>query len=220
MGPAQEAWLQATLAASVAARQPWQVIGNEVIMGRATMPNLYKAMGAAGVAKLLASMPEVRRAAAAKLIEVAAYGQPFDLDGWDGYPAARARFDAMVAGLGGGNVVVVSGDSHAFWTNTLQPAGGGAPLAVEFGTGPITSPSIADEAGGFQLGPVFEAQNREVRFCDQLAKGYVHLTLTHEAAEARMVAVEIDRKPYKSREIGRWRIAPTPGAGVGPLQRV
>ena len=126
----------------------------------------------------------------------------------------------MVQALGGGNVIVVSGDSHAFWANRLQPQGGGAALAIEFGTSAITSPSIADEAGGFQLGPVFMAQNREVAFCDQLAKGYVRLELTAATVTARMIAVEIDRKPYQARELAAWRLDATAGPGVGPLKRI
>ena len=220
MGPAQEAWLQATLTRSVAAGRPWQLIGNEVIMGRCRSPRIAEAMGPDNLAKLVAALPAERRAQAFKLIDVASYDQPFDLDGWDGYPAARGRFDRMVEALGGGNVVVVSGDSHAFWANRLQPSGGGADLAVEFGTSAITSPSIADEAGGYQLGHVFMAQNREVAFCDQLAKGYVRLELTPGSVTARMIAVPIDAKPYQAHELAVWRLAPTPGPGVGTLQRL
>jgi alkaline phosphatase D len=148
------------------------------------------------------------------------YDQPFDLDGWDGYPAARARFDAMVQGLPAGNVLVVSGDSHAFWANRLQPAGGGELLAVEFGTSAITSPSIGDEGGGVQIGSIFMAQNREIAFCDQLAKGYVRLELTRELATARMIEVEIDKKPYAAKELAVWTVAPTAGKGIGELKRV
>ena len=220
MGPAQEAWLQATLARSVAAKRPWQLIGNEVVMGRCRSPKIAEALGPDNLARLLSALPAERRAMADKLIDVASYDQPFDLDGWDGYPAARARFDRLVQGLGGGNVILVSGDSHAFWANRLQPQAGGADLAVEFGTSAVTSPSIGDEAGGVQLGPVFMAQNREVAFCDQLAKGYVRLELTPTSAVARMIAVEIDVKPYRAHELAAWRLAPTPGAGVGPLQRL
>ncbi len=220
MGPAQEAWLAGALARSVAAGRPWQVIGNEVVMGRCRSPKIADALGAGNLARLLATLPAVRRAEADKLIDVASYDQPFDLDGWDGYPAARARFDRMVQALGGGNVVVVSGDSHAFWANRLQPAGGGPVLAQEFGTSAITSPSIADEAGGLQLGDVFTAQNREVAFCDQLAKGYVRLELTPTAAVARMIAVEIDRKPYRAHGGAAGGAPPTAGPGVGPLQRL
>jgi alkaline phosphatase D len=220
MGPQQEAWLKDTLARSVAAGRPWQVIGNEVIMGRARSPKIEPLLGAEGIRRLLSTLPPALGQEVARQIDIASYDQPFDLDGWDGYPAARARFDAMVAGLPGGNTIVVSGDSHAFWTNQLHDAAGAQRLALEFGTSAISSPSLGDGAGGFQLGEVFMRQNPEVTFCDQLAKGYVRLELTHQGAVADMVAVQIDRKPYASRILARWSLAPTPGPGVAEVQRL
>jgi len=113
----------------------------------------------------------------------------------------------------------VSGDSHAFWLSELREAQGGPALALEFGVSAITSPSIGEHAG-FQLGDVFVAQKGEVQFCDQLAKGYVRLTLTHEAAHGEMVAVPITEKPYEARVLAAWRLRPTSGVGVGALERI
>jgi len=218
MGPVQELWLQETLTRSAAAR-PWQVIGNEVVMGRIRSPKVEQFVGTEALRRLLAATPAGNRQAMAQQIDLYSYDQPFDLDGWDGYPAARARFDAMLETLAG-NVIVVSGDSHAFWTNQLLDAGGTQRLAAEFGTSAISSPSMGDEAGGFQLGEVFMRQNREVIFCDQLAKGYVRLQLTHAAAQADMIAVEIDRKPYAARVLARWELEPTAGPGIGEIRRL
>lgn len=219
MGPQQEAWLNETLSRSAVSGRPWQVIGNEVIMGRCRSPKVEEALGAEELQDLLARLPADRRAEVAHDIDVASYDQPFDLDGWDGYPAARARFDDIVAAQPGGAVIVVSGDSHAFWANQLQDLAGTRRLATEFGTSAISSPSTGEE-WGFQLGEVFMRQNREVRFCDQLAKGYVRLELTHEGAIADMIAVEIDRKPYASRVLARWGLKPAAGAGAPELQRL
>ncbi len=219
LGSEQEAWLQSTLAASAKAGRPWQVVGNQVIMGRARFPKVAPLIGEAGVAALLAKLPDSRRKEAAELIEISRYDMPFDLDGWDGYPAARARMDAIFEGAGGGNAIVVSGDSHAFWVNQLHDAAGEKRVALEFGTSAITSPSIGDGAGGFQLGPVFMQQSPEVTFCDQLAKGYVRLTLRHDQAVGELVQVQIDAKPYASSLLAAWRLRPTPGSGVGPVER-
>ncbi len=219
LGATQEAWLARTLAASVAAGKPWQVIGNEVIMARARSPKIAEMLGEQGVEMALAKMPAAIRPQAKQLIDVMSYDQPFDLDGWDGYPAARARFDGILKALGGGNPIVVSGDSHAFWLNQLRELGGGPTLAVEFGVSAITSPSIGEYAG-FQLGDVFVAQRGEVTFCDQLAKGYVRLTLTHEAAHGELIAVPITEKPYEARVLAAWRLRPTQGVGILALERV
>ena len=219
LGSEQEAWLQDTLRASARAGRPWQVVGNQVIMGRCQSPKIIPLIGAAGIEALLAKLPDARRKEAARLIDIASYDLPFDLDGWDGYPAARARMDAIFQAAGGGNAIVVSGDSHAFWVNQLHDATGEKRVALEFGTSAITSPSIGDGAGGFQLGPVFMRQNPEVTFCDQLAKGYVRLTLRHDHAIGELVQVQIDAKPYAASVLATWRLQPTPGIGVGLVER-
>ncbi len=219
LGAAQEEWLQHTLAKSVRAGKPWQVIGNEVIMARCRSPKIEAFVGKPTLDAALARMNPTMREEAQKLITALSFDQPFDLDGWDGYPAARARFDEIIKSLDGANTIVVSGDSHAFWTNQLHDASGRQRLALELGTSSITSPSIGDGAG-FQLGAVFMAQNPEVTFCDQLKKGYIRLKLTREAAVGEMIAVTIDAKPYQADILATWKLKPTPGVGVGPVERV
>ncbi len=219
LGAAQEDWLRQTLAKSVKAGKPWQVIGNEVIMARCRSPKIEAFVGKPILEAALARLNPTLREEAEKLITAMSFDQPFDLDGWDGYPAARARFDEIVKSLDGANTIVVSGDSHAFWTNQLHDASGQQRLALELGTSSITSPSIGDGAG-FQLGAVFMAQNPEVTFCDQLKKGYIRLKLTREAAVGEMIAVSIDAKPYQAEVLAAWKLKPTPGVGVGPVERV
>ena len=219
LGATQEAWLARTLNTSVAAGRPWQVIGNEVVMARARSPKIARFVGRKRLEAALAAQPEAVRRRAGAFAFAMGFDQPFDLDGWDGYPAARARFDAILESLPAGQVIVLSGDSHAFWTNQLTDAGGTRPLAVEFGVSSVTSPSIGEHAG-FQLGDVFSAQNREIVFCDQLAKGYVRLTLTHAQATAEMVRVPIDAKPYAATTLARWRVQPRRGARSSAPERV
>lgn len=233
LGTHQEQWLAGELAASVAAGRPWQVLGNQVVMARTIAPKMEKALGRDGLEQWLARFPEPARTRVAELVRYASFDVPFDLDGWDGYPAARERvYDAIKgatlkkpAGAApgqerGANTIIVSGDSHAFWVNELRDAGGQTRVAAEFGTSSITSPSPGDELGGIQLGPVFVDQNPEVKFCDQLAKGYVLLTLTPEKAVADLVSVDIHAKPYTASVLGSWQIRPTPGTGVAAPERV
>jgi alkaline phosphatase D len=188
------------------------------VMGRCRSPNIEAAVGKAALDAAMARMAPTMREYAEKFVVAMSFDQPFDLDGWDGYPAARARFDEILKSLGGGNAVMVSGDSHAFWANQLFDSAGQVRVAMELGTSAITSPSIGDGAG-FQLGAVFMAQNKEVVFCDQLRKGYVRLTLTPDAAVGEMIAVTIDAKPYTSEVLATWKLRPTPGVGVGPIER-
>ncbi|TWB38547.1 alkaline phosphatase D family protein [Nitrospirillum pindoramense] len=224
MGVRQEEWLAATLKASVAAGTPWQVLGNEVVMARTIAPKLEKAMGADGVARWLGGLPEAARAKLAPIVHMASFDIPYDLDGWDGYPAARERvYDAIKAAVvdgRAGNTVVLSGDSHAFWVNELRDAAGTTRVAAEFGASSITSPSPGEELGLPQLGDILKAQNSEVLLNDHTTKGYVLLTLTHEAAVADLVAVTIDAKPYQARTLGRWRVPATTAPGVERPQPV
>ncbi len=57
-------------------------------------------------------------------------------DAWDGYPAARSRLLQSLTPAR--NPVVLSGDIHSFWSNTLTGPGGKA-VASEFVTSSITS---------------------------------------------------------------------------------
>ncbi|WP_044561710.1 alkaline phosphatase [Azospirillum sp. B4] len=218
MGVRQEEWLATTLKASVAAGTPWQVLGNEVVMARTAAPKIEKALGADGMARWLGALPEAARASLGQIVHMASFDIPYDLDGWDGYPAARERvYDAIKAAVAdgrAGNTVVLSGDSHAFWVNELLDAAGTTRVAAEFGASSITSPSPGEELHLPQLGDIMKAQNPEVLLNDHQAKGYVLLTLTHEAATADLVAVTIDAKPYQARTLGRWRVAATTTPGV------
>jgi alkaline phosphatase D len=219
LGATQEAWLRQTLEASVAAGKPWQVIGNEVIMARVRSPKIEAAIGREGVEAATTKMPPAIRAQVAQFVDAMSYDQPFDLDGWDGYPAARARFDDILKATGGGNPIVVSGDSHAFWMNELRNLEGGRRLAVEFGVSAITSPSIGDYLG-FQLGDLFVSQKGEVTFCDQLAKGYLRLTLTPTLALGEMIAIPIAAKPYRAKVLASWQLSPAVGRDGSILKRV
>jgi alkaline phosphatase D len=139
---------------------------------------------------------------------------------WDGYPADRQRFYGLVE-KARANAIVVSGDSHAFWANELYDAPeGGRRAAVEFGATAITSPGDGDYFPGLPLGELFSKRNREVRFCDQSAKGFVRLTLSREAAVGELVAVStITERSYETRVLKRYRATPGPD-GVSALTEV
>ncbi len=72
----------------------------------------------------------------------------------------------------------------------------------------------------FQLGQVFMAQNKEVLFCDQLAKGYIRLTLTKSEAVADFIEAPPLKKPFEARVLARFRVRPTGEAGAGPIEKI
>lgn len=218
LGPAQEAWLAGELAASVRAGRPWQILGNQVVMAKMRNPDVAAAIGPERLAKLIDGRPPAGQARLKRMADLFSYPLPFDLDGWNGYPAARERLYDTIRSAKGGNTIVVSGDSHAFWTNQLSDSQG-VRIAAELGSSAITSPSFGD-ATGFQIGKVFSDQNPEVVFNDQMAKGYIRLTLTRDAAVGEMIGVDHLHKPYQSSTVATWRLRPTEGVGVAAWEKL
>jgi alkaline phosphatase D len=220
MGPKQETWLASELAASVQSGRRWQVLGNQVVMARVVMPDVSKKMTPEAYGQLMASLPPDVRAIAAQAPAVSAAGLPYDLDAWDGYPAARERvYEAFKAAHA--TPIVVSGDSHAFWANELYDASGQTRVAAEFGAAGITSPGIADIFVGAPINEAFVERNaKEVRFTDHGAKGFVLLTLTREAATADLIAVSTVYAPKAdARVLKRFRVEPATG-GVGAVTEI
>ena len=220
MSPGQEAWLAEGLRRSVAAGRPWQVLGNQVVMAQVAVPSLRAALGEAGWGEMLARTQGYLHEHLVQAEAAAQLGLPYLLDSWDGYPADRRRLYTIFEEARA-TCVVLSGDSHAFWANELYDAPvGGRLAAVEFGTTAITSPGDGDYLPGVPLGQQFARRNREVRFCDQSAKGFVLLTLTRQAAVAELIAVStITEASYETRVLKRYRV--TPGAaGVSGLTEI
>jgi alkaline phosphatase D len=218
MSAGQEAWLGHGLSASVKAGRPWQVLGNEVVMARLFTPPIHKYMTPEAYAAAKAELPRAGAAKLAKIEANAALGLPWGADMWDGYPADRQRLYAL-SEKARANLIVVSGDSHAFWANELWDAEtGGKRVAVEFGTSAITSPSVGDALPGVPLGEAFAKHNREVLYNNQTAKGFVLLTLTHGEATAELTAVSsIKDKAFTTRAIATYHVTPGP-SGVSALK--
>lgn len=219
MGPKQEAWLAAELAASVASGRRWQVLGNQIVMARVLMPDVSKKMTPDAYARLMASLSPDIRAIAEQAPLIAAANLPYDLDAWDGYPAARERLYETFKSVKA-TPIVLSGDSHAFWVNELYDASGQNRVAAEFGATGVTSPGIGDIFVGAPINEAFDERNREVLFTDHHAKGFVLLTLTREAATADIVAVSTIYAPKaETRVLKRYRVEPAP-VGLGAVTEI
>lgn len=203
LGEAQRDWLKGVLTASKSAGKPWQVLGNQIVMARVNGPDVTRIASEAQVEALIAGLPEAVQPGIRQTIELYKLGVPFSLDSWDGYPAGRERLYAAFAEAGV-QPIVLAGDSHAYWVNELKDAAG-TRRAVEFGTTAISSPSVGDAVAPLPLGPLLSANNDEVVFCDQSAKGYLLLTLTPERAEAKLQSVStIFAKPFEKRTVATF----------------
>lgn len=218
LGDAQEKWLRAQLETSVRAGKPWQILGNQVVMARTTGVDVVAAMGKDGWEKALAQMTPYLRPWVRQLADLPR-DIPFEFDGWDAYPAARARMDAILV-ESGARPLILSGDSHAFWMNALNGAGRRC-IAAEIGTTAITSSSLGNMLGNVELGPAFADACEEVLFNQHLTKGFALVTLSAEEAKVDLIGVTtVLSRDYKRFTLKSYRILPGEGGGIKSIDEV
>ena len=189
MGPAQEKWLADGMKASVKSGRKWQVLVQQVVMGSMLLPPTVSLDLDPETAKLAASRM-------AGLLAATAAGIPFNMDSWDGYPAARKRLlDSARAAEA--NLVVLSGDSHNAWAFEHPGAG------VEFGGTSVTSPgaeSYLPFVKPTTLARALVGANGALKWCDTSRRGYlaVELTPAKAACEWRFADSVKKRDPRHS----------------------
>lgn len=218
LSPAMERFFERHVAASVAAGQPWRIVGNAIPMARTRVPDVV-ALGLIPDPLVSGSTTDAKSLAAAR--ELAWKGKwnlPFYPDTWDGYPAARERFYAAARKAGASDLLVLTGDSHSFWANRLFDAHR-YPMGIELGTAGITSPGDF-VASGFgpavaeRLDRAFEAHNPEIRWTDNLHQGYVRVVLGRAEGRADFVAMSsLEGAVYEPRLLRTERFARS-GSGI------
>lgn len=175
LGPQQEAWLAGALRASTRAGKPWQVLGQQVVMGQLRMnPRVIEGMAA--------SSPDWLRTRMQASVAAGQQGVPYNMDAWDGYPAARDRL--LRASLAAdANLVVLSGDSHNAWAFDLDRKG--RRVGVEMGGHSVTSPGAENSLRWIrpdELALETVAVNPQLKWCDTSQRGYMAVELTPRAA--------------------------------------
>jgi alkaline phosphatase D len=183
LGAEQSDWLSARLAASGAT---WQLLGNQVLMARMEIPlSIASAFTPETVAEFLAAQatPEALRSDSQRAL-LNQRRVPYNLDAWDGYPAARESVLATARSLNK-NLVSLAGDTHNAWASNLTDAAG-LRVGVEFATASVSSPGF-ERALPLISGPVlsdaFPRLVTDLRYAETSKRGYLVLTLT--PAEAR-----------------------------------
>ena len=179
LGKEQEAWLQQALQSSKARGATWQVLGQQVLMGRLNIPVIPPEE----VAKL--ELSEFARPRVDQAQQLAPYGLPVNLDAWDGYPAARTRlFDMLSAHAT--NPISLAGDTHNSWAFNMTNTKGEA-VGVEWGTPSISSPSIEEwvPLPPEQMQTLLKGTNPELVACDVSQRGWTKIALTPEVATAQ-----------------------------------
>lgn len=214
LGQTQLAWLQQQLQTSTAT---WQVIGQQVLMGRMLLPAAvatqqmsisdYAELGqlAQLAARAQAGDPTLTQAELDYLLanqarltpEVLALLQlpniPYNLDAWDGYGYEREVLLQTIRTLGK-NTVVLAGDTHNAWANNLKDQDGNA-VAVEFATSSVTSPGMEDylaldpsQIDSYEQAVV--SMVTDLQYTNLLQRGYLLLELTAERANATWYFVD------------------------------
>ena len=162
LGAEQLAWLQNQLSASNAT---WQVLGQQVLMGRINLPTELLSRIANPTQQSLAQVPSILEELATIKGRIEAGDPtvtdqerarvetilPSNLDAWDGYFAERERV-LGTALQQEKNLVVLAGDTHNAWandikavnpgnlqSNPLEAFNGSIPAGVEFAVSSVTS---------------------------------------------------------------------------------
>lgn len=208
LGTEQLDWLKEQLVQSNAR---WQVLGQQVLMGRYHLPApimeaLDPGLGTPdaltkGTAAVLAALeaknkaPEERTSDEQALLDSAI---PYNLDAWDGYGFERDEI-LDFAQQNNSKLVVLAGDTHNAWSTQLTTPTGQV-VGVEFATAGVTSPGLDDALGTANAGlfaPLVTTLVDDLRHANLLSRGYLHLSFTTDdvVASHRFVST-IDSRDY------------------------
>ncbi|KEO85673.1 alkaline phosphatase [Erythrobacter sp. JL475] len=175
LGAAQEQWLADGLAQSKSRGATWQVLVQQVLMGKLASPK--------GMLDLLGDgLPDFARRRLVASSMAAEAGLPLNMDAWDGYPAARERvFKAALEA--DANLLVLAGDTHNGWAFDL--AQDGQNVGVEFGVCSVSSPGFESYLSMIPPGTLAAAvvgSNEELKWADTAQRGYMTVELTPQRA--------------------------------------
>jgi len=204
LGGEQERWLADGLRRSVRQGTKWQLLAQQVVVGRAVLaPQVAGWLTPAASAEL--------RQQVQVGVGAGRFGLPFTLDSWDGYPAARARL-LRSALDSDSNLIVLSGDSHNAWAFDL--ALDGTPAGAEFAVQSVTSwgyESYLPWVDPAQLARAMVAHNPDLKWAETGRRGYLILDLTPERASGEWLFLDTVRQ--RSTAIAaRYAMSATRGA--------
>jgi len=210
LGETQERWLSQTLAESKQRGQTWQILTQQVIVSNQVFP--------VGTTRFVPAEANAgTRAWVSGSERLGAAGFGWNLDAWSGYRAARTRLlNDCVANAN--NAVILGGDSHNAWINSIAAPQGGRLAALEFAGGSVTSPgferSMAAAAPG-EREQLMRSGNPELAFCDISNRGYGAMHFTRSRLDAEWVAFENVKSPIVTAP-RVTRLASEPSANAGP----
>lgn len=203
-GASQLAWLQGEFATSTTT---WQVLGQQVLMGRMLLP--AELLGPIAMLENPAAYGTTKEALMAQintlLTELATIKTrilqgdltvtteerarvettlPYNLDAWDGYFYEREVI-FNTAKAYGKNLVVLAGDTHNSWANELRVVNGDR-VGVEFATTSVTSPGLEQYLGlgsqleAIQLEPVITLLVDDLKYTNLYDRGFMEVTFMQD----------------------------------------
>jgi alkaline phosphatase D len=175
LGAEQERWLARNLQQS---DTRWNILGQQIMI----MPwNLVKA-GRKQV-ELNPALPAAQKAAILGAFDQVA--DIYNVDAWDGYPAARQRLLSMLRASGALNPVILTGDIHSAWAANLltdfsRPADSDL-IAAEFVCTSISSTFLSNDPRptDFVVRATL-ADNPHIRYFNGLFRGYSLCDVNHQ----------------------------------------
>ena len=115
-------------------------------------------------------------------------GELFWNDGWNGYPAARARFMDAIAQTKIANPIVVSGDIHSFIVanhHRVPQDRDSAVVATEFVATSLSAQGISQSSLDQR-----RAGNPNLLFANTEKRGYLRLDLTPQRLQTDLIAMD------------------------------
>lgn len=186
----------------------WLILANPTLMAAVITPDVRPYLSPDALAELNARWPE-----AEGFLAAAEHGLPLLPDSWDGYAAERERLYAALAAAGRHDALVLTGDTHSWWVNTLSSADGSS-MGVELAVSSVSAPSALGPRliGGRSrdLALLVTRENPSVRYVSGETHGYLDLELGLSEGMARFLAVDTVAGPdYRVFEQARFRLSRT-----------
>ena len=217
----------------------WQVLGQQVLMGRIFIPiELLTKLGEieekikagedasatqAAVAGLLVELANLKDSdpTSTRLTEAA----PYNLDAWDGYFPAREQI-LRRAQYFNKNLVVLAGDTHNAWASDLYTANdsgevqrAAGSVGVEFATSSVTSPGFETYVGfgadtamqaGFEQAVTTLVD--DLKYLNSAQRGYMLVEFTPAKSSCEWVYVDtITSETYTASVQKKMEVKPGQG---------
>ncbi len=188
-------FLEKNLKQSCRNSKRWCLIGNQIPMARTHAPEILDNFFKEKIKNLDGYDANSFRT----FYDLGKLDLPIYLDTWDGYPLAREDFYQISKNVDVNDLLVLTGDSHAFWQNELFDCSG-KKMGLELGVAAITSPgdfvSLGND-GATLINNQLAKHNKEIVWTNSQYNGYLRLKLTADKGRAEYISVtDISSKKY------------------------